>query len=547
MEVPMWTIDYQEIPEPGSPDTAGALVFPRELLEEHGARVLDPAAVSLGPGEPVPGSTVYHADMLLVPTQFLAEPALRDWFARALDELGLTATPPRDVGDSNEEFTDWRAVVLKVARGVVEVDAWPVLQHLRTRLPQPTDEQASAEERILRYGRQITLNHVMLGSAFTGMAQLGGEPVTDGHGLPGDHQATTGFGYATRAPVQVVRPKPEPDPNYQGRRPVVALIDTGSAHHDWFPWTEKWTANDQFLVSTAAQEKILAGTPVNDARRRPVPVIRDHVDGPVSGRPLLGLVNAQAGHATFEAGLIHQLAPDARILNLRAMFPSGLASEHAVRIALQYVLDLVKAAQRDPNQGLFVDVVSLSCGYFSENDEDRRYTQAMENLVDELRRRGVMVVAAAGNFAASRAFYPSGLAGAPDEEFRAYERAPIFGVGASNPNGSIAIFSNAGKAIKYHAPGAMLISTFPDTIRGSTGPRVELTFKAGTREWTRASFDADDFNSGFALWSGTSFAAPVLAGRVLAHLIRDHQATLADVGLTETLKRGKAVVRKLQT
>ncbi|WP_204043351.1 S8 family peptidase, partial [Acrocarpospora phusangensis] len=319
-----------------------------------------------------------------------------------------------------------------------------------------------------------------------------------------------------------------------------------SARHDWFDWRDQPWRDAQFMVSSEAQQKIIKGTPVNTARNTPIPVIEGHEDEPVTGRPLLGLVNAQVGHATFEAGLIHQLAPDARILNLRAMFPDGLVSEHALHLALEYLLELVVASQRDPATGLFVDVVSLSCGYFNESSDDRVYTQSVERLVDEIRSRGVMVVAAAGNHAATRAFYPSGLAGIPDKEPRTYERAPIFGVGAANPNGTIAIFSNGGEAIKYFAPGAMLVSTFPPDIRGSAGPEMEIRGKRNGRPWIRASYDPDDFSSGFALWSGTSFAAPVVAGQVLAHLIGDHGSQLADVSVDAALTRGKAIVEKLQ-
>jgi hypothetical protein len=36
----------------------------------------------------------------------------------------------------------------------------------------------------------------------------------------------------------------------------------------------------------------------------------------------------------------------------------------------------------------------------------------------------------------------------------------------------------------------------------------------------RATIDPDDFHSGFGVWSGTSFAAPVLAGQIAAQLCR---------------------------
>ena len=39
-------------------------------------------------------------------------------------------------------------------------------------------------------------------------------------------------------------------------------------------------------------------------------------------------------------------------------------------------------------------------------------------------------------------------------------------------------------------------------------------------EVTRESIDPDDFSGGFGVWSGTSFAAPVLAGQLAAQLCK---------------------------
>ncbi|WP_204046287.1 hypothetical protein, partial [Acrocarpospora phusangensis] len=240
----MWAIDYLGEPdgEPEAPDAGAAPFFPREILARHGARVLDPATAPLGPRSEVPGSTVYHGDMLLVPVQVLTDPVVSEWFTGTLDEIGLAPQLPEDTGgDPGEEPVQWRAVVLRVARGVAEVDAWAALQHLRSRLPNPfgTAGLSPAQRRILGYGGRIGLNHLLVGSAVVRASAVGGEPVTDGHGLPGDAPARGGFGYASRLPVQVVWPKPVPDPSFTGRRPVVALVDSGSARHDWFDWRDQ--------------------------------------------------------------------------------------------------------------------------------------------------------------------------------------------------------------------------------------------------------------------------------------------------------------------
>ena len=50
----------------------------------------------------------------------------------------------------------------------------------------------------------------------------------------------------------------------------------------------------------------------------------------------------------------------------------------------------------------------------------------------------------------------------------------------------------------------------------STSPAFEGGVQAGSRDdrdgYRRETLDPDDFSGGFALWSGTSFAAPFVAG-----------------------------------
>jgi hypothetical protein len=74
-----------------------------------------------------------------------------------------------------------------------------------------------------------------------------------------------------------------------------------------------------------------------------------------------------------------------------------------------------------------------------------------------------------------------------------------------------------------------VVSTLPTTFDGSTQPDI-VTPDGGE------SVDRDDFTGGFGVWSGTSFAAPVLAGEIAANL--HTQGNLDDVTPASMVERG---------
>jgi subtilisin family serine protease len=114
--------------------------------------------------------------------------------------------------------------------------------------------------------------------------------------------------------------------------------------------------------------------------------------------------------------------------------------------------------------------------------------------------------------------------------------APHVSVGALNPNRtSTALYSNVGSWVKTYAPGSAVLSTSPPFDGGiQAGSRND---RYGRR---RETIDPDDFTGGFAIWSGTSFAAP----HVAATLARAVQAGLLDGSTVDKTKRRIAQLRR---
>jgi subtilisin family serine protease len=132
----------------------------------------------------------------------------------------------------------------------------------------------------------------------------------------------------------------------------------------------------------------------------------------------------------------------------------------------------------------------------------------------------VAVVTAAGNYSTRRRFYPAAFSLQPSP-------VPVISVGALNPNGSRALFSDGGRWVRAWAAGAAVVSTYPDDVNGSLTPEVRVGARPGRAD-DREALDPDDFRGGFATWSGTSFAAPLIAAHIAARLLDQASAHSVD-------------------
>lgn len=307
--------------------------------------------------------------------------------------------------------------------------------------------------------------------------------------------AYTEAGSGGREPVTYVGPAPErgPDDGRAARRPVVAYLDSGCGVHPWLADVRRHVLDDH-------NQPIGLTDPATDAER--------YADlyGPLDGKADLA-----SGHGTFIAGIVRQTCPTADIVAWRLFGGDGVAPESELLRALSQIADLLQAGG-----GAVVDALVLALGYYHENPEELALGHLMSETLLRIRRTGTTVVCAAGNDSSDVPFLPAALTRWNDDQSivpQADDAAPLISVGALNPNGTVALFSNSGPWVNCYAPGAAVLSTTPPTNAGA-----EPSSRTKAYGLARETIDIDDSTSGFAIWSGTSFAAPYVAGAVASRL-----------------------------
>lgn len=406
---------------------------------------------------------------------------------------------------------------------VPPVDAWRLLQRARAR--------AASDRARLRSLERVGLDHVLSVDPIGGKTNpVGGKtnPVGGKTNAPGpDSYNDPGCG--GRQVVQFIGAEPErrlPLGN-GGRRPVVAILDTGCGHHAWLP--------DSIVARYPLLENKVVGAPR--------PTFESEVLGDVAG-PFDGFLDEAAGHGTFIAGIIRQLSPEADIISIRVADSQGTLLEGDFMLAIRTLVKMMSLPKG--KGGRAVDVMNLSVSYYHETPDDQLFDRTLTELLIAARRRGCAVVCSAGNDSTDRPAFPAALwrwKGSSYQVPDPSDAAPHVSVGALNPNGTMALFSNLGPWVRTYAPGAAVVSTFPGFNGG---------IQAGTRDdradYRRETIDPDDFSGGFGLWSGTSFAAPYVAG-MLARAVSERWMS----GVVDSAERvkvirgaGRAVLKELQ-
>jgi hypothetical protein len=167
-----------------------------------------------------------------------------------------------------------------------------------------------------------------------------------------------------------------------------------------------------------------------------------------SSATFLDASNPFHGHGTLVAGILAAIAPQSMIMPLRVFDDSGNADSYTIATAIRYAVD--HGAQ----------VINMS---FSTTDDSK----ALKDALDYANKAAVVLVASAGNDNTDHPLLPASAGN-------------VIGVAATDLLDIKAPFSNYGGYLQVSAPGVNIIAPYP--------------------------------GGHYALVSGTSFSAPIVAG-----------------------------------
>jgi len=255
------------------------------------------------------------------------------------------------------------------------------------------------------------------------------------------------------------------------RKPVkVAIIDTGITDE---------IRTDNFLTTVPREERDIDRLDVF-----PLP----------SGDTYLDFA---AGHGTFVAGIVQQVAPRADIVVYRAIDSDGIASDVAV------ACEMIRAVK----EGAQIVNLSLSCQ--TQDNMPPIATQAALEIIREMGKE-VLIVAAAGNYADTAPSWPAAF-------------CEVVSVAGLAPDMQPSQWSSRGFWVTFSTIGQGLHSTYVVGQESALVDPDRRTF--GKNAW--------------AYWSGTSFAAPQITGR-LADRYQHEDISLREA-LAKLLAEGQAV------
>jgi subtilisin family serine protease len=267
-------------------------------------------------------------------------------------------------------------------------------------------------------------------------------------------------GYAAQPATQIIRLIDAQNGFNVTGSGIVAVIDTGvdTTHPVLAPVLlpgYDFTRNQPGASEWLDVPQLQATEAANSQNEQPVVVQQSSaaILDQSSAAILDGGPYSDFGHGTMTTGLVHLVAPTAKILPLKAFTSNGQGYVSNIVAALYY------AVQHNAN------VVNMSFDVSTPS-------QALSQAISYANQSGVVLVAAAGNESTNAPVYPAAL------------NSSVMGIASTSDYDTRSSFSNYGNVdVWIAAPGEYVISTFPGgTYAASSGTSFSSPLVAGSAD-----------------------------------------------------------------
>jgi hypothetical protein len=198
-----------------------------------------------------------------------------------------------------------------------------------------------------------------------------------------------------------------------------------------------------------------------------------------------GLLDAAAGHGAFVAGIVQQVAPTARLTVLKVTGPDGLCTD----------LQVAAAIRRAAADG--ADIINLSLGTSTVDDDPPPAMLAAIRDVLETRDNLLIVIAAGNDGDNGVPMWPAALSATGPGPSR-FDR--VIAVAGLDPDERPSEFSSRGEYVTVSTVGRGVLSTYVTGTENGELINDPAPDTFGPNAW--------------AVWTGTSFAAPQISGAV---------------------------------
>ncbi len=267
--------------------------------------------------------------------------------------------------------------------------------------------------------------------------------------------STVWEGYVIQTPNQIVRTAATQSAfQVTGAEITVALIDTGvdptnpvlkSQLVYGYDFTRNTSGGSEMADVNQSTAAVLDGEEVATVNQSTAAVLDQSTAAVLDGPQYSAF-----GHGTMTAGIVHLVAPQAKIMPLKAFSSSGQA----------YASDILRAIYYAVNHG--AKVLSMSFDFTSPSIE-------LAKAINYATNRGVICVASAGNSGQMTVVFPGGLSNVID-------------VASTGNTNNPSAFSNYGAPpVWVSAPGEAVVTTYPfGTYAAGWGTSFSAPFVSGT-------------------------------------------------------------------